>query len=456
MDNLYDLIKKADSGDTEAQYKAADYILHEIDLDDNESEIVEKVFSYLRNAAMSGFYHGVAALELGEQYLSGRHIEKDYKNAVMWFRAAILKKQPIGYYHLGCCFLRGLGVPQDFAKAFDSFLKGSLTGYINNTIMLGDMFKKGEFVNTDYEYAVRLYQHVFDSELDLYAKNDFYSIAYGQVCLRLGECYLNGNGVEKDIEEANYYYAEAKKHTEDEYWVEDENPYLLQLMNKAPFPLDGTVVDKIASEDVDLASLFAEKLPVFELSYYPENELNTLYAINPSITKFEDENFTDIFDGVQAGDARQMYKLAIICFQGDVNSPKNSVLKDYGVYLFHKSLLGGCTDALEILGLCYFHGDCVEQSYETALFLFSLSKYPMAFGEIGVCYANGKGVERDYLTAYFYFAKYLLLDNKRAGETYENLTIIYPHLICFEQDQMFIDYCHKASKEYISDENDNL
>ena len=80
----------------------------------------------------------------------------------------------------------------------------------------------------------------------------------------------------------------------------------------------------------------------------------------------------------------------------------------------------------------------------------------MAFGEIGVCYANGKGVERNYLTAYFYFTKCLLLDSKRAGETYENLTIIYPHLECFEQDQIFIDYCHRASKKYASSDYDNF
>lgn len=45
MDNLYDLVKKADDGDAEAQYNAAHCILHEVDLDENDIEIVAKAFS---------------------------------------------------------------------------------------------------------------------------------------------------------------------------------------------------------------------------------------------------------------------------------------------------------------------------------------------------------------------------------------------------------------------------
>ena len=69
-------------------------------------------------------------------------------------------------------------------------------------------------------------------------------------------------------------------------------------------------------------------------------------------------------------------------------------------------------------------------------------------GEIGVCYANGKGVRQDYLKAYKYFSKCLLLEPERGGLTYENMTIIYPKLPCFEQDKDFIDYCIDAAEKY--------
>ena len=461
MDNLYEMIKKADAGDVEAQSKAAHHILHELDLGENDKEIIAKAFDYLRNAAMSASYYGFAALELGEEYYSGRYIAKNYQQAVMWFRTAIQQEQPIGYYRLGKCFLCGHGVGQDYAKAFDSFLKGSLRGYINNSIRIGDMFKEGVFVDCDPEYAAKLYHHVFDTELDLYKKTNFWSDAYGQICLRLGECYLHGLGVAKDIEEANYFFAEAKEHSDGVHWLSDEKLSLLQLMYDAPYddipdtPIDSKFTEEIS--EADFISLMTQKLPTYNLSYYPEKELHDLCALNPSITKFDDMSFCDIYEGVKADNPRKMYEMAIICFQGDKNCPKNPLLKDYGIYLFHKSLLGGCTNPLEILGLCYYHGgDGVEQSYEIALFLYGLSRYPMAYGEIGVCYANGKGVERDYMAAYVNFAKCLLLDRERAGKTYENLTIIYPHLKCFEQDQSFVDFCHRASEKYESDDYDSF
>ena len=151
MSNLYEMIKKADARDAEAQYNAADHILQKISLDKNnpdDKEIIARAIEYLRNAAMDGYFQGVAALELGEQYYSGQYIEKDYRQAVIWFRTATQKRHPIGYYRLGCCFYHGHGISQSYAKAFDSFFKGALTGYINNYIKLGD--HKKDLVFIDY------------------------------------------------------------------------------------------------------------------------------------------------------------------------------------------------------------------------------------------------------------------------------------------------------------------
>ena len=233
IDNLYEILNNADSGDLEAQYMAARYILYELELAKSDQDIIDRAIKYLRNAAMNGYFHGIAAQELGSLYYNGHHVAQDYIQAIIW-------------------------------------------------------------------------------------------------------------------------------------------------------------------------------------------------------------------------------QMAIICYQGDKNILKNPALHDYAMYLFHQSLLAGCSDPLEILGLCYYHGDAVKQSYETALFLYRFSEQPMAYGEIGVCYANGHGVEKDDLMAYQYFVKCLLFDSKRAGEIYKNLAIIYPQLDCFEKDQVFLDYCQEASVKYASDQNDTF
>jgi len=459
MENLYELIQKADGGDLQSQVEVAQYILYNMEPDEVDAALVERALAYLHNVAPTGFRSGWAADVLGDFYYRGKYVAQDYRKAILWHRTAILKGHPCSYHGLGVCYLKGHGVPQDYAKAFDSFFKGALTGYRNCYTALGDMCKHGEFVGSDLVYAAKLYHHVFDSEMNFFEKNNLYSDAYGQVCLRLGAIYLYGHGVGKNVNEANFYFSEAKKHTENAHWVKDEDPDLLRLMEHAPYASEDDDVrsDSSDDEETDFRLLMAERLPRYILRNCPEKELNALCALNPSIKKFDDEKFKDIFEGARAGDARQMYKMGTICYNGDANCPRNPALKEYGLQLFHESLFGGCADALEILGLCYYHGgDGVEQNYETALFLYRLSNEPMALGEIGVCFANGNGVERDDLTAYFCFVKCLLLDAKRGGSTYENLTVIYPRLKCFEQDQAFIDFCHIACKKYDSNDEDTF
>ena len=464
MDNLFEWIKKADSGDAEAQYKVAWHILYEMKIEDSDSEIINRALNYLTAAAINGYCHGLAALVLGDLFYQGRHVRQDFKQAIKWYRTATQKRMPIAYYDLGVCFLLGHGINKDLAKAFDCFFKGAMIGYINNYIMIGDMFKNGEFVELDRKFALKLYQYVYDSETDLFKKNNIWSDAYGIVCLRLGECYLHCIGVNRDIAKANYYFREAKEHSKDAHWKNSESPYLLQLMNDAPYFEDTTIIngntlDVLESQPLsqkDFIQLVSDNLPDYKLNAFPEKELNELCEANPVITKFGDKHFCEIYQGVKNDDARSMYEMATICYKGDANCSRNTALFDYATYLYHQSLLKGCSDPLEILGLFYYHGGEVVQDYKVALFLYGLSEFPMALGEIGVCYANGKGVEKDYLKAYKFFVKCLLLEPEKGGVTYENMTIIYPHLPCFEYDQIFIEYCLESSKKYKTDDYDNF
>jgi len=421
--------------------------------DNSDTELIDRALGFLRSAAMSGYGKGEAACELAGLFHIGQYVASDYKQAVTWYRTAAQKLNNEAYFFLGYCYYFGEGLEKDFAKAFDYFFKGAMTGCRNGFYMLGDMFKNGEFVDRNPALAFRLYLNTYYYEMDSFENENYYSSAYPSVCLRLGEAYLYGIGVERSIEEANEYFSGAKKYLS--HLIHYETPELLKLADDAPFDEDfitnaeknAGVFETSGMPESEFIALMAEKLPKYNLQYYPEKELNEICVEDPWIDFF-DETFQEIYEGVQEDDSFSMFMMAIICCQGDKNFPKNPVLFDYGVYLLHQSLLGGCKDALPKLGLVYHLGKGVSVDYAIALFLYNLSEDPLALGQIGVCYANGQGVEKDYRKAYQYLVESLLLmhykimDDEGFMLITEALAAIYPHLTYLDSDQAFIASCY--------------
>ena len=121
---LFEKARKAEKGDFQAQYEVACHVLDDEVGYGNDSGMIEKALYYLRNVAMNGKCRGLGACKLGDLYYRGKHIEKDYKQAVTWYRTALQSSCIPAYYNLGICFYYGNGLAQDYAKAFDSFMKG--------------------------------------------------------------------------------------------------------------------------------------------------------------------------------------------------------------------------------------------------------------------------------------------------------------------------------------------
>ncbi|MDE6401607.1 MAG: DnaJ domain-containing protein [Clostridiales bacterium] len=59
---------------------------------------------------------------LGEMYYYGDEIERDYEQAVFWFKEAAKQKHPDGMYNLGVCFVNGEGIERNEATG-QSFIR---------------------------------------------------------------------------------------------------------------------------------------------------------------------------------------------------------------------------------------------------------------------------------------------------------------------------------------------
>ena len=140
---------------------------------------------------------------LGNCYKNGKGVEKNYKEAVKWFKKAAEKGNAWAMNNLGNCYKNGKGVEKNeaeaekwYKKAFSLFLQEAKEG--NDTAMcnLGWCYKNGNGVEKNYEEAVKWYKKAAEKGNDTAMCN-------------LGICYENGEGVEKNYEEAVKWYKKA-------------------------------------------------------------------------------------------------------------------------------------------------------------------------------------------------------------------------------------------------------
>ena len=114
----------------------------------------------------------------------------------------------LGYiYYYG----RANGGKPQYKKAFQYFSIGHIAGGIyESTYKLGDMFRDGKAVTQDVQTAIRLYLMVYSDTQGQY-RDGRYECKHADICLRIGSCFLHGDGLIKDVDEAYRYLREAEE-----------------------------------------------------------------------------------------------------------------------------------------------------------------------------------------------------------------------------------------------------
>jgi TPR repeat protein len=223
-----ELLNRADAGDAEAQFDLAWHCLWENNEPPYDKNITETAVFNFRRAAEQG--HCDAMLDLGALYLDGvGGIQKDFDKAIYWYQKAAEKLHPKAFRCLGYAlgFHSFKDSFRDYEAAYRYFVKGALLGEENCLYELGDLYAHGWCVEADPNLAAALYKKSYDV-IGGNIEND----SYADVCRRLGECYLNGVGVETDCQTAKEFLDEA------------EDGFVYRLDRDAPLEW----VDTISSE----------------------------------------------------------------------------------------------------------------------------------------------------------------------------------------------------------------
>jgi len=116
---------------------------------------VDASFQLYRELANNGFV--TAQLKLALMYLKGYEdkVKVDYEESFYWMQmVASQKKSLYANYFLSMMYYRGMGVDQDFGKAFDILYQNSHAGHVASQAQISGMYCLGQGVNKNYENAL--------------------------------------------------------------------------------------------------------------------------------------------------------------------------------------------------------------------------------------------------------------------------------------------------------------
>ncbi|CAE8635249.1 unnamed protein product [Polarella glacialis] len=101
--------------------------------------------------------------------------------------------------NLGCLFLHGKGVEQNFEKALELFQEALNGGHAEAAHFLGGMYLDSQGVKENFKKAIELFEHAYAAKVP-------------HAAISLGLAYLSGPGVAQNFERAVNLFEEAHTH----------------------------------------------------------------------------------------------------------------------------------------------------------------------------------------------------------------------------------------------------
>lgn len=170
-----------------------------------------------------------AQLMVGELYRNGEVVEKDDSQAVSWYRKAADQGFAPAQHLLGKCYDYGIGVQKDIAQAVSWYRKAADQGEAEGQAFLGRCYENGVGVPQNTSTAIKWYEKSADQgcsygqqQLGAYYYFEGHNMTQAFILLNkaaeqgessaqalLGQCYRDGDGVDKNLDKAVKWYQES-------------------------------------------------------------------------------------------------------------------------------------------------------------------------------------------------------------------------------------------------------
>ncbi len=110
-----------------------------------------------------------AQYAIGEMYEKGRGIEKDPRQAFIWYSKATQQGNIKAEYKLGMAYLNGMGIRKNYRKAHDWLNKSSNQGYARAQYSLGTLYENGLGTPQNLDKALAWYERALRGGYDVAA-----------------------------------------------------------------------------------------------------------------------------------------------------------------------------------------------------------------------------------------------------------------------------------------------
>lgn len=440
---------------------------------------------------------GKSQFELGLNYFYGKNnTESNFDKAFDYFNKSVLNKYPDGKVYLGQCYNFGYGVKKDLQKAFYWYQEALKDGDIHSFIKLGFLYRDKEFEENPkkaFEYFLKAAEK--DVEEGLYLT---------------GLCYLNGDGIEKDIQKAldflkkatdlgydvsRTYLAECYlkgalvpkdlKKGYELYYLSAESGSISSLIQVGYMLHYGIGVEKneekakeyfemiALNEDIETQFMLGNLFIKFEndSDYYKrgceiikklaEQKFDPAVKVL-SMIYYQDEKFSVrvkciplLQELADKGDKQSAYLLALSYMKGDLINADEKL----AFAIFSELAEDGDVPSKLHVGTSYLNGQGTKVNVKKGLKLIDEAHREGnkdAGHILGVLYSNGEFVKKNIKTAFQYFLESAHLGNTESmclvGSFYLGGNEIEQSLeLAIEYLQRAVNLGHKKSKEVLSD-----
>lgn len=176
------LMKKADDGDLGAMREFV-RLSHLRDDEETDAGREEKCREYIKILVTAK--DPIGYLWMADSFLEKETGYKDADEAIRYYETAAENGIGFSYECIGEIYYHGMGVPQDYGKAYQYFQKTEEPSFMA-LYYLGEMYRNGFYLDKNEEMAGQYYQRIVDEAADA-------ADAQRDLFYRFAKERLNGN-----------------------------------------------------------------------------------------------------------------------------------------------------------------------------------------------------------------------------------------------------------------------
>ena len=235
---------------------------------------------------------------IGKMHCYGLGIEQDYEKAFEWFLKSAQEGNKFAQYSLANLYYYGNGVEKDLSQAFLWYQKSSSQGQPYASYAIAQMYIKGEYVCQSEETAQRYYKDALSGFLKLESKDQ----ADDNLYYKLGSMFKKGLGTDIDMDRAiDYFKRSAEMNNKNGLY---EYGKALLIGEHIPQNTDSAV--KLLEKAVKLKNSNAKRFLALE------------YISGEHLEQDIEKGIALLTECADSGDAFACYKLGKIYFKGEI------------------------------------------------------------------------------------------------------------------------------------------